>query len=135
MMSSKGEFKGDLEHVAAICGDDVAEELSECLPGVTVYIPSHQEPDGLLLRLSERTREILTRTLPGDTLYVPMRRRTHAETYDAVEKLVARGLSTAEIALRLRISQTHVFRVRAQAGAPKISKAPDPRQLTFKDLL
>lgn len=115
--------------VAEICGDDVARELCEKLPGILFYVPKKIRDKGPIGRLDDGIADALVAHFGGDTIYIPSKRKTFHETFEAVEALVDKGLTTQEIALKLGVTQTYVFRVRRKAGAPRIANKPDPRQI------
>ena len=115
--------------VAEICGDNVARELCEKLPGIKLYVPQKLTKQNPINRLDRGTAEKLMKEFGGDGLNIPSKRKTFHETFEAVEALVDKGLTTQEIALKLGITQSYVFKVRRNAGAPKITNKPDPRQM------
>lgn len=123
------DWRGDMADVADICGEDVARELCEKLPGIQLYVPKSPKEESRVNRLEKAAAERLIMHFGGDTLRVPSSRRSSRETFEAVEALIDKGLTTQEIALRLGITQAYVFKVRRQAGAPRIAHRPDPRQL------
>ncbi len=127
------QWRGDIADVAAICGDDVARELCEALPGILLYVPKNPRDTGPVGRLSDATAATLITHFGGDTIYIPSKRKTFHDTFEAVEALVEKGLTTREIALKLGVTQTYVFRVRKKAGAVRIANKPDPRQLPLFD--
>lgn len=115
--------------VAEICGDDVARELCEKLPGIDLYIPKTPKEKSRVNELSEATAASLVENFGGDTLGVPSSRRSSQDTFNEIETLVDKGLTTQEIALKLGITQSYVFKLRRESGATRIANKPDPRQL------
>ncbi len=126
-------WKGDMADVAEICGDDVAQELCDKLPGIKLYVPQKINRKTPLNHIDIQIANRLMAQFGGDALNIPSNRKTFHETFDAVEALVEKGLTTQEIALRLGITQSYVFKVRRNAGAPKIASKVDPRQLPLFD--
>ena len=122
-------WTGDMTDVARLCGDDVAWELCDKLPGISFYVPKKVRDRGPLGRLDDGPADLLVRHFGGATIYIPSRRKTYHDTFAAIEALVDKGWSTREIAVHLGITQSYVFRVRRKAGAQKIASKPDPRQL------
>jgi hypothetical protein len=122
-------WRGDMADVAEICGDAVARELCEKLPGILFYVPKRIRDKGQIGLLSDAIANTLVSNFGGDTLYIPSKRKTFYETFEAVEALVDKGLTTQQIALKLGVTQAYIFQVRRKAGAPKIANKPDPRQL------
>ena len=129
-------WRGDMADVARTCGDDVARELCDKLPGIDLYVPSKLTgKDHLLNRIDRAIAERLMAGLGGGEVRIPAKRRSWRETFELVEALVDQGLTTQQIALQLGITQSYVFRVRHKAGAIKISRKPDPRQQSIFHLL
>jgi len=115
--------------VAEIAGEAVARELCDKLPGIVVYVPQ-TIPEKHALRAMDPDRAAdLVRHFAGGSLYVPSPRKTYKDTFEQVEVLRADGLTVQQIALRLGITEQQVYAVRRKAGAPRITKEPDPRQL------
>lgn len=122
--------------VAEQCGDQVAEALMRELPGSRFYVPKKFTHGGPLAQIGQELAEVLIAAFGGDIIYVPSRssmRTTVAERFEEIEELIDAGLTTSQIAARFGISQTYVFQIRKEMGAPKISKKPDPRQLPLFD--
>ena len=118
--------------VAEKCGEKVAEALMEELPGTRFYVPMKFTEKGPLAQIGKENAEALIAEYSGDFIYVPSKfamRPSLSERFDEIEALVDKGLTTSQIAAKLGISQTYVFQIRKDMGAPKISKKPDPRQL------
>jgi hypothetical protein len=122
-------WSGDMADVADICGNDVARELCEQLPGIRLYVPAELSESNPLTRIDLAIAERLIAMLPGSELYIPSRRKSSQETLAAIEALLDRGLSTQDIALELDITQAYIFKLRREKGVPKIAHRPDPRQL------
>ncbi len=123
------EWSGDMADVAEICGENVAQELCDKLPGILLYVPKSPREQGPICKLDGAIAERLITQFGGDKIYIPSKRKTFMDTFEIIEELVDEGLTTQEIALKLGVTQTYVFKVRRKAGAPKISSKPDPRQL------
>ena len=118
------EWTRDMADVAAICGNNVAQELSDKLPGAFLYVPKKRRGKGPISRLNDDTAEVLVRNFGGDRIYIPTKRRAWRDTFNAIENLVKKGLSTQEIAMQLGITQGYVFQVRRKAHASKIRRNP-----------
>lgn len=127
------EWRGDMADVADICGEEVAAELCAKLPGILLYVPKKYRDKGKIAYLNPRLAESLVAHFGGDTIYIPSKRKTYQDTFQEIEALVDKGLTTAEIALKLGVTQGYVFKVRKKAGAPLIANKPDPRQISFFD--
>ena len=125
------EWKGDMADVAAICGDDVAEELSRVLPGITLYVPKSESETSPLMRINVSIAERLRTSFGGDTIYVSSLRPSSEERFEAIQAFIDKGYTVQEAALKVGISERWARKCRELAGSPKITKAPDPRQLTF----
>lgn len=125
------EWRGDLADVADICGETVAAELAETLPGIVLYVPKRPREGSPLNRLSDGTRANLVEAFGGDEIYIPSKRPTSAETFSAIEQLIEKGLTVQAVALKLGITEQWVMRCRKQAGAVKIRHRPDPRQMNM----
>lgn len=121
-------WSGDMADVAEICGDEVARELCEKLPGIWLYIPKKWTANTALHHIDRQMAERLMAAFGGGKIETPGKRRSADDTFRAVEELVDRGLTTQQIALQLDITQAYVFQLRRRAGAPKIASKPDPRQ-------
>ncbi|WP_152610756.1 hypothetical protein [Ruegeria sp. ANG-R] len=115
--------------VADICGEDVALQLCERLPGIVVNVPKVVIETGYITKLDVDIAERLVAGFGGDRVYVPSQRPTFRETFAAIECLVDKGLTVPQIALRLGYTESWVRRCRKKAGAPQIPNKPDPRQL------
>ena len=115
-------WSGNMAEVAEVCGDDVARELCEKLPGTSFYIPKKFRHRGSLRSLDKDTARVLVRHFGGDYIYIPSQRKNSHDTFKAIETLVDQGLTTSQIATKLGISQSYIFRLRRKAGAPKIAK-------------
>lgn len=129
-------WRGIMGSVAEKCGDAVAAALMEELAGSVVYVPKKFMENGPLKAIGQEKAEALIAEFAAETLYIPSRlaaRADYRDMFEKVEKLVDEGLTTSEIAGRLGISQGYVFQVRRRAGAPKIAKKPDPRQISLFD--
>lgn len=127
-------WTGDMADVADLCGEQAADELSKNLPGVQLYIPKVFANQKTLLKLSPKVVSDLIYYFSGNYLYIHVNmnnKKTYMDTFYEIEKLINQGFTTLEIAVKLDISQSYVFKVRRKAGVKKISKTPDPRQLQF----
>lgn len=129
-------WRGIMGSVAERCGAPVATALMDELAGSVVYVPKKFMENGPLSSIGKDNAEALIAEFAAETLYIPSRLATRPDfrdMFDKVEVLVDEGLTTSEIAGRLGISQGYVFQVRRRAGAPKIAKKPDPRQISLFD--
>ncbi|MCV6583982.1 MAG: helix-turn-helix domain-containing protein [Marinibacterium sp.] len=123
--------------VADRCGDACAHALQRTLPGTRFYVPQKYTDKGPLAGLDRQYADALIAEFGGDIIYVPSLLSTRVrpeDRFEEVEALVDQGLTTSEIAARLGISQTYVFRIRKAAGAPKIANKVHPDQLPLFDL-
>lgn len=66
------EWSGDMAGVAAVCGDDVARELCEKLPGIWLYIPRSWTDDTMLHRIDKAKAERLMAALGGDKIDIEL---------------------------------------------------------------
>ncbi len=126
------QWRGMMGQIAEKCGEQVAEALMNELPGTRFYVPQKLTKNGPLARINEECALALIAEYAGETLYIPSKfsmRPSLQERFDEIEALIDAGLTTSQIAAKLGISQTYVFQIRKNMGAPKISKKPDPRQL------
>lgn len=123
------EWTGDMADVADICGEDVAAMLVERLPGVYLYIPKKFKETGPINELPLSIAERLIKTLGGDEVYIPQKRITLEERIEAIERLLDKGLTVKEVALKIGLTETRIRQIRAKAGVPKMKDRPDPRQL------
>lgn len=130
----KQAWSGDLKDVAELCGDAVALELHNSLPGISLYIPRKKLPAGRFSKLSKLATSSLIENFGGDTITIPGPRRSKDQTFAEIENLLKKNLTTAEIALHLGVTQTYVFQLRREMNAPKIKDLPDPRQTSLFDL-
>lgn len=129
-------WRGIMGTIAERCGAAVAHALMDALPGTRFYVPQKYTEGGPLAALTRDQAEALIAEFGGDIIYIPSRLTTRPrpeDRFDEVEALIDEGLTTSEIAAKLGISQTYVFRIRKAAGAPKIANKPDPRQLPLFD--
>ena len=116
-------WRGIMGQIAAACGDDVALALMENLSGVRFYVPKKPKPDAILSFLTEDQAARFVAEYSGLFVYIPSNLRdkpTSLETFNAIEALIEEGYNTNEVASRLQISQTYVFQLRKDFGAPKI---------------
>lgn len=129
------EWRGDMASVAEQCGDDVAEALCQHLPGILLYVPQVFKGRKPLDKLKVDIVDKLVDQFGGDTIYVPSgkKRKTLEETFEEIEALLDKNLTTQDIALRLGITQVYVFKVRKKMKAPKIAVRVDARQTTMFD--
>lgn len=127
------EWYGDMIEVAGICGDDVARELCHKLPGIYLYVPRKMTENTALNLIDRDMAERLMAGLGGGRIEIPGNRRPASETFEKVEALIDKGLTTRQVALQLGITQAYVFQLRRKAGVPKIANRPDPRQLPLFD--
>ena len=126
-------WRADMAEVARLCGDDVARELCEKLPGIRLYVPHDFTEHNPVRLLNRSTARRLMAKFGGGPITIPKLRRSWQETYREVEALLDEGLTTQQIALKLGITQHYVFQVRRKAGAVKIANRPDSRQLSLFD--
>lgn len=126
-------WSGDMETIADIYGDEIAQEIHDRFPGLRFYVPQKVSENGAMAALSEQAAAALIEQFGGGHIYVQSKRRSFEDTYRLIEELVDQGLPTRDIALKLGITQAYVFQVRSKAGAPKISSKPDPRQRSLFD--
>ena len=97
----------------------------ENLAGVRVYVPKQYTAKGPLAKLSREQAEALISAFSSEIIYVPSaldNADIKEERFHEVERLVHAGVSTAEIANKLRVSQTYVFMLRREFGATPISE-------------
>ncbi len=123
----------DMEDVQAICGEDVARELMEKLPGVEVKVPARWSASNPLARIDRDKAERLIKDLAGNKFYVP----THigrTDTRRAALALRNEGQSTIEIALELKVSERHVRNLLSGKPLPR-RKIHDERQIDLEDFL
>lgn len=123
----------DMEDVQAICGDDVAQELLNKLPGVEVKVPARWSANNPLARIDRDKAERLIKDLAGNKFYVP----THigrTDTRRAALQLRGEGQSTIEIALELKVSERHVRNLLSGKPLPR-RKIHDDRQVDLEDFL
>lgn len=126
-------WSGDMETIADIYGDEIAQEILDRFPGLRFYVPKKVSTNSSLANLSKEAADALINQFGGGHIYVQSKRRSFEDTYRQIEDLVDKGMSTRDIALKLGITQAYVFQVRSKAGAPKISSKRDPRQLPLFD--
>ena len=121
----------DMSMIADILGRDVVNELMTKLPGIEVKVPLHWTEDNPLARLKRETADLLIKSFPGDKFYVPTRIR-QLDNKAEVRRLASEGLSTIDIAIRLRISERYVRMCMAGKALPRRT---DPRQIDIEDIL
>ncbi|EFO32475.1 hypothetical protein TRICHSKD4_2274 [Roseibium sp. TrichSKD4] len=125
----------DMADIAAICGDDVALELLEKLPGVEVKIPTQWTEDNPLSRLSRETAETLIATFPGDKFYIPTKKgRASIATAKRMKK---EGFKNCDIAFELHVSERYVRDLvrEGRGGRRARARVVDDRQIDLEDLL
>lgn len=130
-------WRGIMGEVAEKCGNTVAIALMEKLGGATIYVPKKYLGTGPLAAVGKDLAEPLIEIYGGQTINVPSKlatRRPPPEShFGKIEALIDKGLTTAQVAARLGISQTYVFQIRRRVGAPKIAQKVDPRQKSLFD--
>ena len=103
------KLPGALGDIETVVGREAALRLARQLGGRSVHVP---QPGHLTAEhpvstaLGMRAARQLADRFQGEKLYIPMGRQTE------VQALAAQGLSTKEIAARLRISERSVQRLR-----------------------
>ncbi|WP_170432963.1 hypothetical protein [Ruegeria arenilitoris] len=111
--------------VARLCGDEVAHAMMKSMGGARFYVPKKYTATGPLAVLSREHAEALIAEFGAEIIYVPSAQDNadiKEQRFQEVERLVQAGVSTAEIANRLSISQTYVFALRREFGAQPISE-------------
>jgi len=109
--------------VAELCGVAVAQAMMDTMSGVRFYVPKQYTGCGPMAVLSREHAEALIAELGGEIIYVPSAMDDvdiKEQRFQEVERLVQAGVSTAQIANKLNISQTYVFALRREFGAPSI---------------
>ena len=122
----KPDYTGHMADVAERCGRDVADQVSEVLHGLNLYVPVEPKEGTPLDKLDEEVAAALRLEFGGSYIYVS-RPRTPEVDAGEVNRLLAEGLTVQDVALKLGISERHVFRLKDG----RIARAPDPRQLQF----
>ncbi|WP_299165826.1 hypothetical protein [uncultured Tateyamaria sp.] len=117
--------------IAEAFGFDVVEQLMANYGGLDVKFPTNPPEDHPVLQLlgDKRGREVCF-FLSSANLYIPNSKQLQAQKSGnqhrvEVQRMVAEGMTTDQIALQLGLSVRHVRRL-AQA---KSAKKPDPNQL------
>ena len=119
-------WRGDMAEVAEACGDDVARELCEKLPGIRLYVPHDFTMRNPIKYIDPSIARRLMAKFGGASITIPKRRRSWKDAYAAVETLLDQGMNTQQIALLLGVTQHYIFQLRRKAGAAKIAKHSDP---------
>lgn len=125
------EWHGDMAAVAEICGEEVAQELYDHLPGIALYVSRAPRADSLMLRLPEHIAEQLVRQMAGDTIYVSAKRTESAVTFAEIEALIDKGMTVPEVALHMGLTSGWIRECRRNHGAPRLQDKVHPNQLNF----
>lgn len=104
------ELPTSLQDVAETLGVALALKLVQHFGGVELKVPHGLKPGHPLLALGEEDARRLCAFLGGGELYVPKRVTGTARPGD-VASLEAQGMTRAQIARRLGLSQRHVRRL------------------------
>ena len=99
--SKAAVWRADMAEVARLCGDDVARELCEKLPGIRLYVPHDFTEHNPVQLLNRSIARRLMAKFGGGPITIPKLRRSWQETYREIEALLDEGLTTQQIALKL----------------------------------
>ena len=126
-------YTEDLADIAAICGEDVADELLAKLPGIEIKVPLHWREDHPLALIDRDKADCIIRHLSGNKFYIPTRTDRTDNRAEAL-KLHATGLSTIEIALKLHVSERYIRMILSDKRIP-IRRKCDDRQIDLEEYL
>lgn len=113
---------GLTEELAALIGEDALIALAESRGGTRLYVPA--DPAILTPAIGALAAARLADRYGGATLRAPLARERRARHYRA------QGLSNADIARRLGLTETGVDKMFARMASPP-AKGSDPRQLSL----
>ena len=131
---SGGVYTGDMAEVEEACGTEVADALAEVLGGIHVYVPREPCDDSPLAKLEDAHVEALIASFAQSMIYVS-RRRARPEPTDPrkVVALLDEGLTVKQVAVKLQITDVHVYRIVRKARAALPSARALPGQLSLFD--
>ena len=117
-------YTGDMADVEELCGREVADQVSETLSGIYLYVPTKPKDESPWDKLDEEVAATLCREFGGSLIYVSKARTPPPDPVEA-KRLLAEGLSVIDVALKMGASDRWVRKVRDRS----IPAPSDPRQL------
>ena len=121
-------YTGDMADVEEFCGRDVADQVSDVLSGLNLYVPLEPREGTPVDKLDEEVAAALCAQFGGSLIYISKPRPPKVPTSE-VNRLLGQGLTVQQVALKLRVSDRWVRELRDRS----IAGPSDPRQLTFFD--
>ncbi|WP_310620905.1 hypothetical protein [Flexibacterium corallicola] len=133
-MSGVGlSLSDDMSAVLEHCGEEVAQELMDRLPGVEIKVPLAYSKGNPLTRLEVETAECIIEKFAGEKLYVPTT-AVRIDKVAAAREMRKEGKTSLEVALALEVSERYARTLLSRTGLPKPRRV-HPDQIDLEDYL